>query len=991
MSEPSTRSLREELESRVLALLTGELPEADADELEKILTVDEELSDFRDRMATLMGEVHTARDEISPPAVQPPLRLSEERRREIFGDEVTVEITSKKDSKKWWHMGLLEIAAMFILVGVLAAIMIPSVGAVRKSSQEASERADARSAGIERQMAESANFKVPEEASFMAPQEEMKSKLEGVEVSTESFTVSSGLGGSGVLGGDSGGFARGKKNTAGERLMQDESNVMNMDQIESDQSYAYASSDMALNGYVESAPVDAAKPSQTAPSRSGPVDPFAAPAASAEPANELEAFFQTAGVAFQSSGVAEPVNRAASSPEVPRGGAQRIQIERKSLEVTKMADTEVGFDWAASAQPAPPAASQPGYAMAGAYGDADLRTDTSSLSKARDGGNNEYDLADDDGAESKTRSDMLASVDQAWERAKVFEMEESPSASALLVNKLDAIVIPQVNFSGMPLSKVIETLEELSVEYDPERRGVQIAYAPPADGADPRVNISLRNLNLDRILQFVTQQTNFSYDRGENGVIVQQMVVLSNVEKAAIARNELTRQTPKAEKSTREAPVSTFSLNVSDVSFKLAQAALSTQRIPAAELIRTEEFVNSFNYGDPTPRENEAVTLNWEIAQHPFAHNRQIVRFSLQTQAAGRAANQPLNLNLLIDNSGSMQRPDRRAILEQSLQALQGKLTDQDRLNIVLFARQPTLIANASTVSDQRAAIARALDYQPQGGTNLESGLKVAYDTAGASYNPAASNRVILMTDGAANLGDVDSANLAQMVIEQRKQGIALDAYGIGWEDYNDALLEEITRNGDGRYAFLNSADTAAADFAEKLAGTLRVGAADVKVQIIWNPERVTAYRQIGYDLHQLREQDFRDNTVDAAEIGEAESGTALYVLKINSDPELTGALGKLQVRYRVPATGEYVERAWPLEMPRQIPDLDAAPASLRLAATSALFAERLANNPYAANYNFDELEALTRGLPEAFPTQSRVTELQNMIQTANTLFTRFE
>jgi Mg-chelatase subunit ChlD len=399
--------------------------------------------------------------------------------------------------------------------------------------------------------------------------------------------------------------------------------------------------------------------------------------------------------------------------------------------------------------------------------------------------------------------------------------------------RLNQIVIPEVNFSGMPLSKVIETLKELSVEYDPERRGIEIAYVKPADGADPRVNISLRNLNLDRILQFVTQQTNFSYDRREDRIIVQPMVSLSPVEKAAIARSELTRQTPKAEKSTQEAPVSTFSLNVSDVSFKLAQAALSTQRIPAAELIRTEEFVNSFDYGDPIPRENEPVTLNWEIAQHPFAHNRQIVRFSLQTQAAGRAANQPLNLNLLIDNSGSMQRPDRRAILSKSLESLQANLTDQDQLNIVLFARQPTLIARASNVLEQKAAIGRALDYQPQGGTNLESGLQVAYDIAEKSYDPAASNRVILMTDGAANLGDVDSANLAKMVVEQRKQGIALDAYGIGWEDYNDALLEEVTRNGDGRYAFLNSVDTAAADFAEKLAGTLRVGAADVKVQII--------------------------------------------------------------------------------------------------------------------------------------------------------------
>ena len=142
-----------------------------------------------------------------------------------------------------------------------------------------------------------------------------------------------------------------------------------------------------------------------------------------------------------------------------------------------------------------------------------------------------------------------------------------------------------------------------------------------------------------------------------------------------------------------------------------------------------------------------------------------------------------------------------------------------------------------------------------------------------------------------------------------RKQGIALDCFGIGWEGYNDDLLEVLSRNGDGRYGFINTPEEAATGFAAQLAGALHVAAADVKVQVEFNPKRVTSYRQIGYAKHQLTKEQFRDNTVDAAEIGAAESGNALYVVEVN--PQGEGPLATVRVRYKVPGTTEYREQAW--------------------------------------------------------------------------------
>ena len=123
----------------------------------------------------------------------------------------------------------------------------------------------------------------------------------------------------------------------------------------------------------------------------------------------------------------------------------------------------------------------------------------------------------------KTREQMLTEIDQSWERPKVFDIQSG--GPELVVNpglqgKLNSITIPQVNFSGMELTRVIETLSELSVEYDPERVGVNIVPLFNPNDNNPRVNISLRNLNLDRVLQFVTQQVNFAYDVGGDAVTV---------------------------------------------------------------------------------------------------------------------------------------------------------------------------------------------------------------------------------------------------------------------------------------------------------------------------------------------------------------------------------------------------------------------------------------------------------------------------------------
>ncbi|MCA9170764.1 MAG: von Willebrand factor type A domain-containing protein, partial [Planctomycetales bacterium] len=113
-------------------------------------------------------------------------------------------------------------------------------------------------------------------------------------------------------------------------------------------------------------------------------------------------------------------------------------------------------------------------------------------------------------------------------------------------------------------------------------------------------------------------------------------------------------------------PFSTFSLHVSDVAFELARTALAQNEWPKPETVRIEEFVNAFDYGDPLPSGDEKVSCTTEQSIHPALQQRNMLRVAIRTAAAGRAANTPLNLCLLLDNSGSMERPDRQQTVRRA-------------------------------------------------------------------------------------------------------------------------------------------------------------------------------------------------------------------------------------------------------------------------------------------------------------------------------------
>jgi Mg-chelatase subunit ChlD len=454
--------------------------------------------------------------------------------------------------------------------------------------------------------------------------------------------------------------------------------------------------------------------------------------------------------------------------------------------------------------------------------------------------------------------------------------------------------------------------------------------------------------------------------------------------KEKIVSNKKTSPPFPLEQQTELQSTSTFSLNVSDVSFQLTAASLNKGILPAPESIRPEEFFNALTYRDTSNGSDAPIIVHTDRARHPYGFQQEILRIGVRTKSSGRSATTPLNLVVLLDNSGSMERPDRQAIVRRSLEPLLSTLNDSDKVSMLTFARQPRLWADGLSASEALNSLDDLTRMIPEGGTNLETAIGTAYATARKHYNSRGQNRVILLTDGAANLGNTDAEALRQQVSDQREQGIALDCFGIGWEGYDDHRLESLTRNGDGRYSFLNDLEQVETNFIQELTGALNVAAKNVKVQITFNPQRVTSYRQIGYAKHQLKKEQFRDNRVDAAELAAEESGTALYALSLNANG--TGPIGELAIRFQDPETKEYHELNWNLPFNGSAKNLEQSSADTQLALIAALFAERLAGIPYSQTVSFQELEQLITKLETKRQLDPTVSKLKNMISQAQRL-----
>ncbi len=469
---------------------------------------------------------------------------------------------------------------------------------------------------------------------------------------------------------------------------------------------------------------------------------------------------------------------------------------------------------------------------------------------------------------------------------------------------------------------------------------------------------------------------------------------------------------------------STFGLDVDTASYSLARRYLKRGYLPPVGSVRMEEFVNAFDYNYPTRGEG-VFTVHTEAAPAPFAGdsagNTVLLKVGVKGKVIGRDGRKPANLVLVIDASGSMSRADRLPLVQHSLTLLVSQLNPSDTVSIVAFGSQVHTLLQTTPASQKSKIIEAIASIQPTGQTNLLKGLQAGYQLAEQAHKAGAINRVILCSDGIATVGESEAEAILSYVDRYRQQGIACTTVGFGAGAYDDNMMEKLANKGDGAYYFVDSQREARRVFVDELTATLQTIAKDAKIQVEFNPAKVRRYRLIGYENRAIADKDFRNDKIDAGEVGSGQSSTALYELELidaaqpvdhgpqagpvqaaqpnrpapptapaanTPGPQVMNAsdLGIVYVRYRNTDTDKIeeiaqhvgaslVKRCTPGEAPR-----------LYLAACAAEFAEILRQSEHAKDGSLQQLTSTLERVVNQLPLDEKAAELLDLVRKAQGL-----
>ncbi|MCC7266978.1 MAG: VWA domain-containing protein [Caulobacteraceae bacterium] len=433
-------------------------------------------------------------------------------------------------------------------------------------------------------------------------------------------------------------------------------------------------------------------------------------------------------------------------------------------------------------------------------------------------------------------------------------------------------------------------------------------------------------------------------------------------------------------KRVAEEPVSTFSIDVDTAAYSNVRRFLNDGRKPPSDAVRVEELVNYFDYGYPLPASRaEPFRPYVAVTPSPWSQDRQIIHIGLQGYELPASDQPPLNLVFLVDTSGSMWSEDRLPLAQKALGLLIDKLRPQDRVSLVAYAGSAGAVLGP-TDGRQKLKIRCAVNALRSGGSTAGGeGLALAYSLAQQNFRRDSVNRVLLLTDGDFNVGIADPERLKDFVADKRKTGVYLSVYGFGRGNYQDLMMQALAQNGNGIAAYIDTLSEARKLLRDDVAASMFPIADDVKIQVEFNPARVSEYRLIGSETRLLNREDFNNDKVDAGEVGSGASVTALYEItpagaRPSSDPLRygrrgapaslpTGELAFLKVRYKLPGqpTSKLMER--PITPRDAYASAQAAPESTRWALAVAGFGQKLRGDPWVADsFGWSRIGQLAQG-----------------------------
>ena len=502
--------------------------------------------------------------------------------------------------------------------------------------------------------------------------------------------------------------------------------------------------------------------------------------------------------------------------------------------------------------------------------------------------------------------------------------------------------------------------------------GVAIACSPPQDGAESR---SLSASDGSYYTSYPAQDAQAELMAGAS---------FENPDISSELQPDPTEPVVNPEVDAASDNLITFAVDVDTASYAIARSYINRGDLPPANTVRTEEFINYFDYRQAPPADQSEGPFGVELegAPSPFGEGKRLLRVGIKGFEVPLDQRPAANLVFLLDVSGSMQADNKLGLVKRSMGLLLDSLKPTDMISIVTYAGADTIVLRPTEVTERDVILNAINTLSAGGGTNGAAGINTAYSLAQEAFITGGINRIVLCTDGDFNVG-VTGSQLYSLVEQKREEGVTVSVLGFGMSNFNDSQMEQIADRGNGNYAFIDTIEEARRALVYNLTSTIFTIAKDVKLQLEVNPFVVRAHRLLGYENRAIADDDFRDDRVDAGEIGAGHTVTALVELTLYGEgeapaadaltlPELDGAfvdasgpLAVLRVRSKSPdATIDdpAVEQRFELAAGASHASVEDASAALRFAAAAAEFAEILRGSSFAEGSSLEAVVELARG-----------------------------
>ena len=437
-----------------------------------------------------------------------------------------------------------------------------------------------------------------------------------------------------------------------------------------------------------------------------------------------------------------------------------------------------------------------------------------------------------------------------------------------------------------------------------------------------------------------------------------------------------------------DAPVSTISADVDTASWSTVKESVLNGSAVRPDMVRIEEMLNYFSYGYAAPASDNDFAITKSVAPCPWNKDSYLLALGYASSAVSDEAwEKPLNITFLVDVSGSMGSSDKLELFKSVLPSFVERLSEKDSVSLVTYSGEERVVLDSVRGSEYDCIVSAVNELSASGSTNGEAGINKAYDLAFKNFDPDGVNRVVMVTDGDLNVGVSSPKELESLISSKAHEGVYFSAIGVGYAGpaYSDKNLESLADNGDGAYFCMRDEASGVKILCDDMVSNIIPFADDVKSQVSFNAAEVDSYRLIGYANRTLSEEDFRNDSVDAAEVGPNSQFTVLYeivptesvgVADMSKVPEgvsfSDSQLADLGFRWKSVDGGEVRE----VHDALMSSDATATPSDdWRLAAAVAEFGQLVSKSKFAGTSSVESIEELVgvplRRMPDA-PLGSR-------------------